>query len=167
MPHFGLMDFTALSPEDVAFHRARLHVRSGRRLAGQGDIAAGLVTLFDALYHALKWYYLTALDHGLNAESVDNLDDAALYTLLVRAGVIRSQFDYSTFCIIVDAVLDSEPPSLDFSEFFKGYDEVMTQLGIMPFDESLLPPENLERGGEVGEERREKGEVRQCKESEE
>jgi hypothetical protein len=56
MPHFGLMDEKALGPVEGPLQRARLHVRGGKRRLRQGKVAAGIVTLYDALNGAMQWY---------------------------------------------------------------------------------------------------------------
>jgi hypothetical protein len=38
--------------------------------------------------------------------------------------------------------LDEEMPGYDYGDVLKGIEQVMTQLGVMPFDESKLPPED-------------------------
>jgi len=58
MPHFGLMDETKMGKADAALMRARLHIRGGRRRLRQKKVAAGLVTLYDALLSAMRWYLL-------------------------------------------------------------------------------------------------------------
>jgi len=145
MPHAGLMDERRLGPQEGPFQRARLHIRGGRRRLRQGKISAGIVTLYDALLAAMDWYVESS--RGKAGEPVfrdgENMrDERDLYAALVRGGVLDGKFDFETFSGVVERALDEEMPGYDFQGLLAGIDSVMTQLGIMPFDESLLPPED-------------------------
>jgi hypothetical protein len=50
------MDADAIGHEKALLMRARLHIRAGKRRLHQEKISAGLVTLYDALSAAMKWY---------------------------------------------------------------------------------------------------------------
>lgn len=144
MPHFGLMDPDALGPVEEALQRARLHIRGGRRRLRQGKISAGLVTLHDALSNAMQWYVLSnqlidklKIQYG---EQVNN--DRTLFHILVRSGHLKTGFDYDAFDRLVEQALHKDISALDDKDILRKLDEIMTQLGIMPFDESTLPPED-------------------------
>jgi len=144
MPHFGLMDEKKLGPVDGPLQRARLHMRGARRRLRQGKISAGIVTLYDALEGAMLSYRegpgrLARLGIG-KGEDVN--DDKALYAALVRAGVIDGAFDFEAFDRLTERALHEEMPGYDYAELLAGIESVMTQLGVMPFDETLLPPED-------------------------
>jgi hypothetical protein len=144
MPHFGLMDENALGPVKGPLQRARLHIRGGKRRLRQGKIAAGIVTLYDALEAAMRSYmddpgHRAGLAVGKN-EDLNN--DKALYRALVRSGVINGTFDFEAFDKLTERALNEEMPGYDYSELLTGLETVMTQLGVLPFDESLLPPED-------------------------
>ncbi len=144
MPHFGLMDEEALGPVRGPLQRARLHIRGGRRRLRQGKISAGIVTLYDALEGAMRSYIgdparLAKLAVG-NNDDLNN--DKALYAVLVRAGVINGKFDFEAFDRLLERALREEMPEYDYRELLSGIEAVMTQLGVMPFDETLLPPED-------------------------
>jgi len=62
MPHFGLMNERNMGPVEGPFLRARLHMRGGKRRLRQGKIAAGIVTLYDALNAAMQ-AYVAAEEH--------------------------------------------------------------------------------------------------------
>lgn len=144
MPHFGLMDEKTLGPVEGPLQRARLHLRGGRRRLRQGKISAGVVTLYDALEGAM-WSYigeparLAKLAIG-NSEDLNN--DKALYAVLVRAGVIDGKFDFDAFDRLTERALHEEMPTYDYAELLAGIESLMIQLGVMPFDETLLPPED-------------------------
>ena len=144
MPHFGLMDAQALGPEAAALQQAKLHIRGGRRRLKQGKVAAGIVTLYDALLSAMQWYIFSpgrrkSLRIG---EGEDLRDDKVVYAVLTRSGVLDGSFDYEAFDRLVERALYEELHEYDYGETLKGIESVMTRLGVMPFDEKKLPPED-------------------------
>lgn len=142
MPHFGLMDENELGPVQGPLQRARLHIRGGRRRLRQGKTAAGIVTLADALSAAMQWY-LAAPRRGVMIQDGENLnDDRTAYAVLVRSGVLDGSFDYDAFDRVVERALQKEMRPFDHQVLVNGLEQVMTQLGVMPFDESSLPPED-------------------------
>lgn len=144
MPHFGLMDENALGPEKAAFQRARLHIRAGRRRLRQGKISAGILTLYDALVFGMEWYAAASeRRNGLKIiEGEDLRQDKVLYTVLVRSGILDGRFDYPAFDGLVEYASNNEMPDFDCRGLLVSIEEIMTQLGIMPFDESILPSED-------------------------
>jgi hypothetical protein len=144
MPHFNLMDERGLEPEAVALQRARLHIRAGRRRLRQGKTAAGWLTLYDALLFAMEWY-VTASNRRrtLPIVKTENIrDDTLLFSLLQRSGVIQKNFDYEAFKAIVYASRPEETPGYDPEKILKAFETLMTRLGVLPFDERSLPPED-------------------------
>lgn len=144
MPHFGLMDEQALGPVEGPLQRARLHVRGGKRRLRQGKISAGIVTLYDALLGAMA-AYINAPEHKdrLVIRAGDDLnDDLTVYTILVRSGVLDGKFDFVAFDALMEKALHEEMPGYDYRALLSGIESLMTQLGVMPFDESALPPED-------------------------
>ncbi|MGC2063055.1 MAG: hypothetical protein WA610_08750 [Thermodesulfovibrionales bacterium] len=144
MPHFRLMDENALGPEKAAFQRARLHIRGGRRRLRQGKISAGILTLYDALVFGMEWYAAVPdRRNGLKiVEGEDLRNDKTLYTVLVRSGIIDGLFDYNAFDSLVEYASNHEMPDFDYGRLLVSIEAIMTQLGIMPFDENELPPED-------------------------
>lgn len=69
-------------------------------------------------------------------------DDKVLYNVLVRSGVLDGRFDYDEFNRIVERAIKEEMPDYEYKELLEGIESVMTQLGVMPFDEGELPPED-------------------------
>jgi hypothetical protein len=138
------MDEKALGPVEGPLQRARLHIRGGKRRLRQGKIAAGIATLYDALNGAMQWYIaaperrmkLTILD-GENLNS-----DRELYDVLVRSGILDGSFDFVAFDRLTERALHQEMPGYDYHGMLKGIEHVMTELGVMPFDESQLPAED-------------------------
>lgn len=145
MPHFGLMDTEdSFATEEGALLRARLHIRAGRRRLSQGKIASGIATLYDALLFAMDWYIFSPerkkkLDLR---EGEDLRNDRTLYALLVRSGVLDGRFDYEAFNKTVGEDAPEEMPGYDFAATLEEIEAVMRQLGVMPFDENRLPPED-------------------------
>ncbi len=144
MPHAGLMDEKALGPEEGPLQRARLHIRGGRRRLRQGKISAGIITLYDAVCAGLEWYFASRQRRAdlIIREDDDLRDDRTLYDILTRSGVLDGAFDYSKFNELVEDILYKERVECDHEEVLKGIESVMTRLGVMPFDERELPPED-------------------------
>ncbi|MEW6117579.1 MAG: hypothetical protein AB1553_11890 [Nitrospirota bacterium] len=144
MPHAGLMDADALGPEAAALQQAKLHIRGGKRRLRQRKIAAGIVTLYDALISAMQWYIIAPeRREKLIINENDNLnDDRTVYEVLVRSGVLDGAFDYRAFDALVERALHDEMREYDYAEMLRGFESVMTQLGVMPFDEHELPSED-------------------------
>ncbi len=144
MPHAGLMDEQALGPERGPLQRARLHIRGGSRRLRQGKTAAGIVTLYDALDAALLWYFAApGRKSALAIGPGDDLnDDRTMFGILVRSGVLDGSFDFDAFDRLTEEALREELPGYDHREVLAGIERVMTVLGVMPFDEAALPPED-------------------------
>ena len=142
-PHFGLMDSEALGPERAALQRARLHLRGGRRRLRQGKTSAGVVAIYDALTSAMEWFCASP-DRRSRMRSAPEAfpDDRSLYAALVSAGILNGDFDFDLFNLIVDRALVSEIASDDASGILGGVESVFTQLGVLPFDDEELPPED-------------------------
>jgi hypothetical protein len=144
MPHFGLMDEKALGPVEGPFLRARLHIRGGKRRLSQGKIAAGIVTLYDALEAAMTSY----VEDPQRRAYIDIRDDEdlknerMLYAALVRSRVLDGDFDFEAFDRLAEVALNNEMPGYDYRQLLTDIESVMIQLGVMPFDEASLPPED-------------------------
>lgn len=143
MPHFGLMDEHALGPVEALRQRARLHVRAGKRRLRQGKIAAGVATLYDALISAMRWYVASRERGGAAGAAAGGLDDdRSLHAALVRSGVLDGRFDFDAFHRSMEHALHEDLFGHEQAALVAGYEAVMTQLGVMPFDEASLPPED-------------------------
>ena len=144
MPHFGLMDEEALGPIEAPLMRARLHIRGGKRRLRQGKISDGLITLYDAFNSALQWYVaLPERREKLSIKGRDELiDEAVVYSAMISSGLLDGSFDYSKFDALVEKALKQQMPDYNYKDILQGLEWVMTQLGVMPFDEKALPPEH-------------------------
>jgi hypothetical protein len=144
MPHAGLMDEAKLGPVAGPLLRSRLHIRGARRRLSQGKIAAGIVTLYDALEGAMQFYVGDAHRRSFLAfrEGENLSDDRTLYAVLVRTRVLDGSFDFDAFDRLLEIALNSEMPEYDYRELLSGIETIMVRLGVMPFDEASLPPED-------------------------
>jgi hypothetical protein len=137
------MDPEALGTEAAALQRARLHIRAGRRRLRQGKISHGLGSLFDALLFAMQWYIASPERRKLlpTRKGDDLRDDRTVFTRLVEAGLLDGRFAYDTF----DNLVETAPAlssTYDYAEPLRHLESIMTRLGVLPFEESELPPED-------------------------
>jgi len=144
MPHAGLMNEHALGPAEGPLLRARLHMRGGKRRLRQGKWSAGVAALYDALSAAMEWYAAAPERRLLMVvHPGDNLNsDRDLYRILVCSGVLDGSFDFDAFDRLTDRALGEEIDVLDAGPVVTGLESVMTQLGVLPFDEARLPKED-------------------------
>lgn len=144
VPHAGLMDARLLGPEEGLLQRARLHIRGGRRRLRQGKIPEGIVTLYDALVSAMEWYFASPERRGrlLIRQDDDLKNDKVLFEVLTRSGVLDGSFDYKAFNELIDNILYRDLRSCDHTKVLTAVESVMVQLGVMPFEEDRLPPED-------------------------
>ena len=143
MPHFGLMDETQMSKAEAALMRARLHIRGGKRRLSQNKVAAGLATLYDALLSAMRWYILSNdLKDELAGEDEALENDRVVYAIIKQANIIDNSLDFDKLQKMVDQSLAQNIQTLDSNEVLAQIEQVMTDLGVMPFDEDALPPED-------------------------
>jgi len=145
MPHFGLMSTAdSYNTEQGALLRARLHIRGGKRRLRQGKISAGIVTLYDALSFAMRWYISSPERREKllirNGESLN--DDKTVFEILKRSGLKDPAFDFMELDQLADRALEDEMAGYDYSAVLNSVTSFMTLLGVMPFDESRLPPED-------------------------
>jgi len=144
MPHFGLMNEQELGPVAGPLQRARLHLRGGKRRLRQGKVSAGIVTLYDALEGAML-SYAESPETGPRLQfrpGERRYDSKVLYAVLVRSGVLDGSFDFEAFDQLTEKALQQELTGYDTRELLAGVESVMTQLGVLPFDEAGLPPED-------------------------
>ena len=145
MPHAGLMDTKdSFEKPEGALLRARLHIRGGKRRLRQGKTSAGIVTLYDALLFALRWYVASPdRRHMLSVPEGEALsDEIEIFKMLKNSNLFPVDFDYDAFDALVDKASKEEMPSYDYSEILRDFESFMTSLGVMPFNEAELPPED-------------------------
>jgi hypothetical protein len=143
VPHSGLIDEDALGPEASELMRARLHVRSARVRLADGRIHEGISTLFDALLSSFRWYVISperaATLKVLDGEDLN--DERVVCEVLKRSGVIDGSFDFGRICDTEDQILEHGAEGVDHKEIAGQMEAVMETLGVIPFDEDELPPE--------------------------
>lgn len=144
MPHFGLMDESTMPPEEAALLRAKLHIRCGMRRMRQGKSAAGLATIYDAILSAMRWHILTTPLKGKLGNDVEEQleNERVVFSLMRKAGILDGALDWNRFQALVDQALMEEEIIVDREALLGQVEELMTRLGVMPFDESILPPED-------------------------
>jgi hypothetical protein len=144
MPHFGLMNEDALGPVEGPLMRARLHIRCGRRRLVEGKISAGIVTFYDALVSAMKWYIAQTDKRKMLriAETDDMTDDRTMFEVLKRSGVIGAALDFAAIDNVVDMALADEMPGYNYTDYLADMESALSQMGVLPFDENKLPPED-------------------------
>ncbi|OGW41962.1 MAG: hypothetical protein A2010_04110 [Nitrospirae bacterium GWD2_57_9] len=142
MPHDGLMVETELGPVAGPRQRARLHLRGGKRRLRQGKTAAGIVTLYDAVTAAMEAYAASG-ERRLRTGPGENLtNEKVLYRVLVRSAVLDGRFDFDRFDLLTEKALSGEIEPFDYGPVLAGVESVLTQLGVIPFDEGQLPRED-------------------------
>jgi hypothetical protein len=130
--------------QEGALLRARLHIRGGKRRLRQGKISAGIVTLYDALLFALRWYAFSP-DHrkatGIRLEDALS-EEKKVFGLIKSAGLFPVDLNYDAFDALVVKALAEEMPEYDYNGILRDFEAFMTSLGVMPFDEAKLPHED-------------------------
>jgi hypothetical protein len=145
MPHAGLMSTKeSFDSAEGALLRARLHIRGGRRRLRQGKVAAGIVTLYDALIFGLRFYFMIPQHRGPldPGESLDLTEERAMIGVLRKGGVIDGDFDLDGFEELVDRAAWDEMADYDYRPMLSSLESFMTRIEVMPFDETLLPEED-------------------------
>lgn len=145
MPHFGLMDSENMETDAAALMRAKLHVRSGRRRLREGKLAEGIATLYDALLSGMRWYAVS--NKAIHAEihrhgEVILEDDVRLQHLIADHGAWPAGLNFQELLALVDRALSNNLRGVDPEVYRKQIDCILTKLGVLPFDETALPPED-------------------------
>jgi hypothetical protein len=88
------------------FMRAGLHILTGRPTLSEGKKSSGIVTPYGSLY-PVQWY-VACSDYRERLITIfsDNInDDCVLFYILVRSGIITSEFDNGAFSDLVERVI--------------------------------------------------------------
>ena len=145
MPHFGLMDEGKMQPLDAELLRAQLHTRCGRRRMNEGKYPEGISTMFDAVLSGMRWFALKneAIHEEIHKLGVYLLeDDLKLQQLLAKNGAWPHDIDFGKIQDTVYLALEGNLEGLDPTQFLWQVEGVLTKLGVIPFDEKELPPED-------------------------
>ncbi len=142
MPHFGLVDEKALSREEALLLRARLHWRGGRERLLDGRLASGITSLYDALVSAMEWRLHREKLGPLHRHRDATLeDDRLLCEHLLKQRFLAPEFDFRKLQDEVENILEGRACSVEPGVLLAAIAEQLTRLGLLPFDESELPPE--------------------------
>ncbi|WP_457574146.1 hypothetical protein [Desulfolithobacter sp.] len=147
MPHFGLMDEGEMIPKEAALLRARLHLRCGRRRLFEGKLPEAVATLYDALLAGMRWYALTDEEVHRQIHARGDIlleDDVELQKLLREQGVWDDVLDFQKVRSLLDDAMEGRLADFDRHLFMEQLEAVLTRLGVLPFDEDSLPPEDPE-----------------------
>jgi hypothetical protein len=138
------MDESAMPRELAALLRARLHLRGGRRRLDEGKDAAGVAALYDALCSGMRWAILTAPEAslpGLKTE-IDGRSDREVFMALAQAGVLDRVMEFEQVDALLDQLLTGLTPTFDRQRLLTHIEHWLHLLGVLPFDETLLPAED-------------------------
>jgi len=142
-PHFGLMDAGKMDPAEAALLRAKLHWRGGCRRMRQQKTAAGIATLYDALLCGLRWY-LMVHRQGNRGKLLDREleDEEVLFSLGQEAGIFDESADPAGLRVLVEWVLEGNVQVAAMASLPDRIETILTRMGVLPFDERELPPED-------------------------
>jgi len=92
---------------------------------------------------ALRWYIASPeRREALSVRKEDDLtDDRTAFDILKRSNV-PVDFDYDAFDALVNKASTEEMPEYDYNGILRDFEAFMVSLGVMPFDEAQLPPED-------------------------
>jgi hypothetical protein len=142
-PHFSLMDESKMSKVDALLLRCKLHWRCGMRRMRENNAPTGLATLYDALLSAMRWYILTNLRQELGDNAEEKLENERfVFSLLRKSGMLDGSFDLKFIAETLDRALMEEDVSSDQERFMTQLDQFLTGIGVLPLDETQLPPED-------------------------
>ena len=143
LQHQRLIDVTKLIKAEAALLCARLYLRDGKRHLQEGSFIAGITALYDAILFAMH-YYITepVCRETINLTSDDLWDHAALYHKLAKAGIFDDQNAFNHLTLIVERTLWQESFSFDAATVLAEVEKMLSKLGVMPFNESILQSES-------------------------
>ncbi|TFG31091.1 hypothetical protein EU527_13325 [Candidatus Thorarchaeota archaeon] len=139
MPHTGVIDETLDGGRELLM-RARLHVEGSLRRFSKRMNEDAIAAMYDAISSAMQRYtYPDVVDITLDVSDGEILsDDATLFKILKRSGVIDDSIDTSDFAYIsqiLDAALENRLESFDKTRFLKLSSNVLFQLRVLTSDE--------------------------------
>ena len=144
MQHQRLIDVTKLINAEAALLCARLYLQAGKRYFHEGLFSAGVAALYDAILFAMHYYIAEPARRGsINLSREDVWDHAALYHRLIKAGIFDDRNAFNHLSLIVERALWQESFSFDANSALEEIEMMLTKLGVMPFNESMLQSESL------------------------
>ena len=141
MPHFGLIDEEKLGPVQSPLLRARLHIRGGRRRLASGDIANGILALYDALTSAMEFHLAAHPDvrDRMAASGEDLLSDRNLFMAFKKSGRIPEDLEWQDLDFAVQRALERDMGDYDWRKLAGRLEDCFVRLEAAPFDEGELP----------------------------
>jgi hypothetical protein len=144
MTQQSLMDITKMIRAEAALLCARLYMRDGKRHLQEGSFTAGIAALYDAILFAMHYYIAEPGCRGsINLNRDDLWDHAALYHKLVKAGIFDDPNAFNHLSLIVERALWQESYSFDTDSVLAEAEKMLSRLGVMPFNESILQDESI------------------------
>jgi hypothetical protein len=144
MPQHGIMDVPKMIKAEVALMCARLYLRDGKSYLREGSFTTGIAALYDAILFGMHYYIAEpACRASINLNSDDLWDHAALYHKLVMAGIFDDPNAFNHLSLIVERVLWQESYSFEANSVLAEVETMLSKLGVMPFNESILQSESI------------------------
>ena len=142
MQHQGSINVTKLINAEAALLCSRLYLRAGKRYLQEGLLSAGIAALYDAILFAMHYYIAESAYHrNLNLSRDDLWDYAALYHKLAKAGIFDDPNAFNHLSLIVERSLWKGSLTFDANSVLAEVEKILSKLGVMPFNESILKSE--------------------------
>jgi hypothetical protein len=137
------MDPSTMTMKDAMLMRAKLHWRCGIRRIQENKTSAGLTTLYDALLSGMRWYILSHLEHKIDGDKEEKLENERfVFSVLRKEGIIDGSLDMHLIEELVDKALMEKDVHEDQGTVMGQMERFLTRINILPFDDSELPPED-------------------------
>lgn len=137
------MDEDRMDEADAALMRSKLHIRGGKKLLDHHHIVHAIGTLYDAVEHAMKWYYLC---HFPSRDNAILYDEDQLFSFLKEQSVFLPPFDFHGYHELMERSLEEEftdeLSTFDPDRFWNLTRRVLENLEVIPFDFDELPEED-------------------------
>ena len=141
-PHSGLIKDKELPLDEMLFLRSRLHWRAGNRRLREGKTPSAIATIYDALLSGMRWHILVDPAFKTLEYSTGELENERyVFHLLKGRGVIDDSLNIQGIQDIVDRALMEEDITSGKEDFVNMIETFLDRIGVLPFDESKLPPE--------------------------
>lgn len=144
MLQHGFTDVSKMIKAEVALICARLYLRDGKRHLQEGSFTAGVAALYDAILFGMHYYVAEPACRGsIDLNKTDLWDHAALYHKLVKAGIFDDPNAFNHLSQIVERALWQGSYSFDINSVLAEVEKMLSKLGVMPFNESILQSESI------------------------
>ena len=129
---------------EAALLCARLYLRDGKSYLQEGLFTAGIAALYDAILFAMHYYIAEPACRGsINLNGDDLWDHAVLYHKLVKAGIFDDPNAFNHLSLIVERTHWLGSLSFDANSILAEVEKMLSKLGVMPFNESILQSESI------------------------